>query len=364
MVRSILTYSIGADNNPPVLQEETRRVTDFQSDEVLDCIRDLTDTLDDFISRNGNKRGISGLSATQIGIDLAISAVRTTEKLYIMINPVVIKELGKQRLFRIGCFSLFEYRAMVHYNDDIVIEYYDENGLLQQEEFTGDRSCIMQHEIDHLHGLLLFERLPQKEKDLFIPGELNKDSFVPVTQIYSGLFNDYSDYTDFIQKDSIKYSSLIDTVIKDTPKNGPVLEIGNGPSTVSIILNKQGYDSTCIQIDNDMLDMDKRISKENNSQVKYYLMDEYTSPPKFDTIFSSELFQSLNDEDLLSELKKWKSCCNSLIIRVPYDTSVDVSGKIIFRSIDDWRKLVNQTVSYSKNVAPDNEQNVLIITIQ
>ena len=314
MIRPILIYTVGAQNNPPVLQEETRRVTDFMSDEVKMCIRDLTDTLTDFINKNGNKRGISGLSATQIGVDLAISVVQTTEKFYVMINPVVIEERGKQRLFRIGCFSLFEYRAMVHYNDDVIIEYNDENGDLHQEEFKGDRSCVMQHEIDHLHGLLLFERLPNKEKDLFVPAESQNSDAVPVTQKYSALFNDYTDYRGFIEQDSVGYSRLIKTVLEHTPCGGSVLEIGNGPSTVSIVISQKGYHVTCMQSDPDMLELDIRICENNNASVIYLLDYQLPESSRFDTVFSSELFQSLNEEDLNKNIEKWSKRCSTLII--------------------------------------------------
>ena len=143
MIRPIITYQVGSSENPRVLLEETRAVTDFSSREVTECIRDLSDTLDDFIARNGNRRGISGLSATQIGVDLAISVVQTTEEKIVLINPVVVEERGRDRLFRIGCFSLFDYRAMVHYNDEILVEYQNESGETVQKVFSGDRSCVI-----------------------------------------------------------------------------------------------------------------------------------------------------------------------------------------------------------------------------
>ena len=106
MIREILTYDINRKDNPEVLTEKTREVVDFKAKETVNCIKDLNDTLDDLIKREGNKRGAIGLSATQIGYDLAISAVTLGDKRYVFINPKIIKENGKQRLFRIGCFSL------------------------------------------------------------------------------------------------------------------------------------------------------------------------------------------------------------------------------------------------------------------
>ena len=314
MIRPILTYTVGADDNPPVLQEETRRVTDLSSEEVTSCIRDLTDTLTDFISRNGNKRGISGLSAPQIGSDLAISVVQTTEKLYVMINPAVTEELGKQRLFRIGCFSLFEYRALVHYNDDVIIEFSDENGIPHREEFKGDRSCVMQHEIDHLRGWLLFERLPNKEADLFIPGEIKKDSDVPVTRRYSSLFNDYTDYAEYIRTESVRHTGLIDAVREYSVYERPILEIGNGPSAASVELSGLGYDVTCVQADRDMLDLDVRINESCGTSVRYMPADEIDETLIYDTAFSDEYFRPFYEDELTAEITEWACHCRTLII--------------------------------------------------
>ncbi len=361
MIRPILTYTIGAANNPPVLQEETRKVTDFHSEEVITCIQDLTDTLDDFISRNGNKRGISGLSATQIGSDLAISVVRTTEKLYIMINPIIIKELGRERLFRIGCFSLFEYRALVHYNDDIVIEYYDENGSVHQEEFKGDRSCVMQHEIDHLHGWLLFDRLPNKEKDLFLPDAFSEDDFaIPAVQRYSGLFNDYSDYKSFVEINAPKYDELLSAISKYTPKNGSVLEIGDNAGIISILLAKKGFQMTCAQRNLDMLDLDVRIAECNDASIKFLQIDDLSTTSHFDTIFSSDPLLITDNKCSELKAKKMLSLCNCLIFCIPIAASNNKND------IDVIQELTSSLQNNSKKVSIDllNDSCYQLIIIQ
>ena len=360
MIRPILTYTIGASDNPPVLQEETRKVTDFHSEEVVTCIRDLTDTLDDFISKNGNKRGISGLSATQIGVDLAISVVRTTERLYIMINPTIINELGKERLFRIGCFSLFEYRALVHYNDDIVIEYYDENGDMHQEEFKGDRSCVMQHEIDHLHGWLLFERLPNKEKDLFLPNAISEDdTAIPAVKRYSGLFNDYSDYRSFFEDTAPKYEKYLDTISKHTPQNGSILEIGDNTGTLSVLLAKKGFKMTCAQMNRDMMDLDVRIAESNDVSVKYIRIDDLSKTFHYDTIFLYD--QLLNTDNKCSEIEMEKllSLCNCLIYAVHTDT-YDSKNNPVIRTLS----LLTRNISRKMSTVMLNDSGIQLIILQ
>ena len=108
MIRDIVTYDVNSRSNPKVLTTPTRKVTDFSAEETVNCVRDLNDTLDELIRTEGNKRGAIGLSATQIGVDLAISAVHLGDRRYVLVNPEVTEKRGKDRLFRIGCFSLYE----------------------------------------------------------------------------------------------------------------------------------------------------------------------------------------------------------------------------------------------------------------
>lgn len=183
----------------------------------------MNDTLDDLINKYGKTRGIR-LSAPQIGYNLSISAVQLGNDRYVFINPKIINKKGKELLFRIGCFSLYEYRALVKYNDYIVVEYYNEENTKKEISVSGDWALIVQHELDHLNGILLFDRLPNKEKDLFIPREkIYTTKHVPLknygfmvelkrklkiqkiqttTQYYSFLFNDSYDYCNDVSYNS------------------------------------------------------------------------------------------------------------------------------------------------------------------
>lgn len=363
MIREIVTYDINKTDNPAVLREKTRKVTDFRAREVIECIRDLNDTLDDLILKEGNKRGAIGLSATQIGVDLAISAVTLGEERYMLINPVLIEENGKQRLFRIGCFSLFKYRAMVRYNDDIVIAYYDEDGNRKTLTLKGDRSCVVQHEMDHLIGDLLFERLGNKEEDLFIAREslyregivpiefyrehFGKNAVIPTPVWYSALFNDYTDYRAYAQKQAEEKADLLDMIRKHTPGKGKILEAGCGTSVLSVILNRDGYEASCCQSDPDMLELGRNISEQNKTDVSFkegkicFLPYEDKS---FDTIFSHEVLETLRDAEFLSALEEGLRLARTCIFMVPTDNADPntLKGSEHLRSSDEWRSLIEK----------------------
>ena len=369
MIREIVTYDIHSKDNPKVLTGKTRKVKDFSAEEVTECVRDLNDTLDELIRTEGNKRGAIGLSATQIGVDLAISAVTLGDQRYTLINPVLVEENGKQRLFRIGCFSLYEYRAMVRYNDDIVIAYCDPEGNRQRLALKGDQSCVVQHEMDHLVGDLLFERLEHKEKDLFIPREaMYRDGTVPIenhgdifeslrsrgfTKVispavwYSSLFNDYTDYCAFVQKTGNENAYLLDVIRRYTPEKGRIIEAGNGTSALSVSLSKEGYEVFYCGSDGDMLELAKRINGANGTSVSYRQSDIYRLPyedESADTIFSWEVLETLSDAELASALEEGLRIANTYVFMVPTIAIVanTLKGNEHLRSVDEWRVFIEK----------------------
>ena len=367
MIRPIITYQVGSSENPRVLLEETRAVTDFSSREVTECIRDLSDTLDDFIARNGNRRGISGLSATQIGVDLAISVVQTTEEKIVLINPVVVEERGRDRLFRIGCFSLFDYRAMVRYNDEILVEYQNESGETVQKDFSGDRSCVIQHEIDHLHGLLLFARLPHGEKDLFIPDSCYESSVrMPVPVQYSSLFNDYTDLTIFLETQKKRYDSLLAEIRSVTPGTGSILELGDGTGAAAVLLQLEGYRVCSCQTDRDTADLARKIAAANGSELLVLQKDLPDDLSGWNTIYSSERFQFMAEAELVHTVSLLLKHCAHLVLMVPSDPGhTDIlRGCEFFRTSEQWSVLFAESGAHVLNTttAADTGETVFVLS--
>lgn len=368
MIKQILTYDINSNNNPKILREASRTIIDFNDDEVKNCIQDLNDTLDYLIEKYGKARGI-GLSAPQIDYNLAISVVQLVDNRYILINPKVIKEKGKERLFRIGCFSLYEYRALVKYNDNVIIEYSNENSIKEKLELTGDWALIVQHELDHLKGKLLFDKLPNKEKDLFIPREkIYTTDHVPfknygfmvelkrkmkiqkiqsTTQYYSFLFSDSYDYCEYVDNAVKKRKELIDIVQKYTPKTGKILEAGCGTSSLSIYLSKKGYNVNCVELNQDMLDLAIRINKKNNGSVSYSKQDITQlnfNDKEFNTVYSHGVLEHFDYESLKNAIKEGLRVSDYYIISIPtiWDISNSLMGDERLKSIHAWKKFIKK----------------------
>lgn len=117
-----------------------------------------------------------GLAAPQIGKSLAIFISKPTEKskIQVFINPEIIEsEPGKQttrskKLKKLeGCLSLPNIWGEVKRSGIVTLSYIDEKGRQKTKKFTGFMATIVQHEIDHLHGVLFPRRVLEQKGRLY-----------------------------------------------------------------------------------------------------------------------------------------------------------------------------------------------------
>lgn len=91
------------------------------------------------------------------------------------LNPQMVSETGEEWGFEEGCLSIPGIREMVQRCPDIVLRYEDENRQLREEAFTGMAARIIQHEYDHLEGILFTDKLSAFKKQL-LKGKLSRIS--------------------------------------------------------------------------------------------------------------------------------------------------------------------------------------------
>lgn len=77
----------------------------------------------------------------------------------IFINPLILEEEGEEWNFNEGCLSVPGIREDVKRREKLRIEYYDENFELKEESYDGLAARIIQHEYDHLEGILFTDRI-------------------------------------------------------------------------------------------------------------------------------------------------------------------------------------------------------------
>jgi peptide deformylase len=87
----------------------------------------------------------------------------------IFVNPVIVQETGEKWGFEEGCLSIPGIRETVYRPSEVLIEYYDENWAFHRESFKGMRARIIQHEYDHIEGILFIDRLPTIRKQFLRP---------------------------------------------------------------------------------------------------------------------------------------------------------------------------------------------------
>ena len=138
----------------PFLRQACKAVKTPLSDDVRSTIADLRDTLDQFRSQKGFGRGIA---ASQIGSSHRIIYLNT-DYTGALINPLVVKRSRKKFRLWDDCFSFPDIMVHVERNFSIAVVFLDEHGKKKRLKADGALSELLQHEIDHLNGILAVDR--------------------------------------------------------------------------------------------------------------------------------------------------------------------------------------------------------------
>ncbi len=142
----------------PILRKQTKAVTVFDH-ELETTTQSMLETM--YVSS-----GI-GLAAIQAGILKQIIVVDlksgeediTQREPHVFINPKIVKQSGTT-VSEEGCLSVIEFRGEIQRAEKIIVEYQDVTGKLQKMEAEEMMSICLQHEIDHLNGVLFIDHLP------------------------------------------------------------------------------------------------------------------------------------------------------------------------------------------------------------
>jgi peptide deformylase len=160
----------------PVLREEAVEIE--EGADVSKLISDMFETM-------YKSKGV-GLAAPQVGKSVRLFIVdcgpfaddepETEEEAQemeflksfkrVFINPIIEEESGKEWEFNEGCLSIPGIREDVKRKPDLVITYFDENWNLKEEQLNGLAARVIQHEYDHIEGILFIDHLNPLKKRL------------------------------------------------------------------------------------------------------------------------------------------------------------------------------------------------------
>ena len=142
----------------PILRKKALPVIEFD--------QNLHDTAQSMLETMYVSSGI-GLAAIQAGILKRIVVIDlksgeediSLREPHIFVNPKILKKFGST-VSEEGCLSVIDFRGDVERAEKILVEYHDVNGIIHQIEAEEMMSICLQHEIDHLNGILFIDHLP------------------------------------------------------------------------------------------------------------------------------------------------------------------------------------------------------------
>jgi peptide deformylase len=143
-----------------VLRQETKPVEDFS--------KDLHTLLDDMAETMYEANGV-GLAAPQVGELLRLTVIDVSDEgdtILEFINPVITKKDGKVPSEE-GCLSIPGYRDTISRAGIVTVEAVNRHGEPFVTEADGLLAICLQHEIDHLDGVLFIDHLSRLKRDAF-----------------------------------------------------------------------------------------------------------------------------------------------------------------------------------------------------
>ena len=139
-----LTIVTGSDN--PLLRRKTEPVPQITK-EVKKLLKNMRETT---ITADGG-----GLAAPQIGRTERLCLTLVNGKLIPLINPQITWKNPQTEIAQEGCLSLPGIWLNVPRYTEIIVEYLDEKGAEQKRKLVGWDARVVQHEVDHLDGILI-----------------------------------------------------------------------------------------------------------------------------------------------------------------------------------------------------------------
>jgi peptide deformylase len=142
----------------PVLRQRSKEVG-VVDDEVRHLVDDMYETMD-------AARGV-GLAANQVGVARRVAVVDADDDRFAMIDPVILETEGRTAAEE-GCLSIPEIYGDVSRPERVVIEATDRDGNRYRKEATGLKARAIQHEIDHLDGILFLDHLSLIKRQMLL----------------------------------------------------------------------------------------------------------------------------------------------------------------------------------------------------
>ena len=133
------------------LRKKTQEIKDFKDPQLAKFVSDMVKTME-------TEKGI-GLAAPQVGSDFRICTVKVDNKLFVLINPKIYSFSRKKEIFEEGCLSFPGKFFPIERPIKVKIKTRGLDGKKIKIKADGLLARVLQHEIDHLDGVLIIDRI-------------------------------------------------------------------------------------------------------------------------------------------------------------------------------------------------------------
>jgi len=147
----------------PILKQKAQKVSLFDEDFLT--------FLDQITYTTVNTPNCGGLSAPQVGSGYhAFIMNMSTEKkgLHKIINGEILKYSEEKIVWTEGCLSFPDVWLETEMSQSVVVKYMDEHGKTHEKSFEDGEACCVQHELNHLKGILMIDRLSKDRQDFIL----------------------------------------------------------------------------------------------------------------------------------------------------------------------------------------------------
>ncbi len=146
----------------PVLYRDNANI-DRITEAIRDLAREMTETM--------YEKGGIGLAAPQVGencqlMTVDVSGPQQRDNLLVMVNPEIVESSGEVESEE-GCLSLPEFKGTVRRAEEVTVSWRDLDGSVREMQASGLLACCLQHEMDHLRGVLLVDQVGRLKRNMY-----------------------------------------------------------------------------------------------------------------------------------------------------------------------------------------------------
>ncbi len=159
----------------PLVTGEKTKILLTKTTLVKDALaKEIQDLLPKMIKTMHKERGV-GLAAPQIGVPLRLAVAEVDGKEYYWINPEITSLSQEKIISEEGCLSLPGEFFPILRSETVTVKYLNEKGLPKKLRATGFLATVIQHEVDHLDGVLIINRFRKQKRKHIVTNEPYED---------------------------------------------------------------------------------------------------------------------------------------------------------------------------------------------